>query len=59
MYLVRNDVENGRAEPAPMQAPHDQHDRVLGRLKARQFRGIALGAGDESRADRKQRRAEA
>src|SRR5580704_2360703 len=42
MYLVRNRVENGRAEAAPVQAPHDQHDLVLGRLKAGQFRGIAF-----------------
>ena len=50
-HPARNCVENGRAETAPMETPHDQQDLVLGSLKARQFRGIAFGAGEAAGQD--------
>ena len=39
-------VDDGCAAPAPMGAPHDEHDVVFGRLKAGEFRGIAFGSGE-------------
>src|SRR5882724_9908890 len=51
MHSVRDCVDNGCAEPAPMRASHDEHDVMLGCLKARELRGIAFGAGEAAGKD--------
>src|SRR6266403_3331835 len=50
-HSVRDCVDNGWAEPAPMRASHDEHDVMLGCLKARELRGIAFGAGEAAGKD--------
>ena len=51
LHPIRYGIDNRCAEPTPMLAPHDEHDVVVGCLKAREFRSVALGSGEAAGKD--------